>query len=241
MGRKRKENLYNDGKFKNIEYFLKGFRAPFFKVLNFNSKHKFQCPICNYYGPFMRKNNRPFAKCPKCGELERTRLASLALKSIYSNQKALETDILHISPENSLRNNFKKNFKSYVSADLHRKDVDYQFDIQDIPFPEKSFDLVFASHVLEYPEDDRKAISEIRRVLRKDGIAILPVPVLHEKTKDLTERHPTNRMMHEPGLDYYDRYKEYFSFVEIYDSESFDPKFNLHEHKTLNLLPVCKV
>ena len=239
-----KNNLqprYNDGKYKKMEYFLKGLRAPFFKLLNFNSKYKFQCPICNYRGPFMRKNNRPFAKCPKCGELERTRLASLVLESIYSYQKASKTDVLHIAPENSLRKKFQKNYKSYISADLHRKDVDRQFDVQHIPFSDKSFDLVFASHVLEYPEDDRKAMSEIRRILRKDGIAILPVPLLHKKTKDNIERNPTNRMMHEPGLDFFDRYKDFFSSVKIYDPESFDPKFNLHEHETLNLMPVCKV
>ena len=239
-----KNNLqprYNDGKYKKMEYFLKGFRAPLFKLLNFNSKYKFQCPICNYRGPFMRKNNRPFAKCPKCGELERTRLASLVLESIYSDQKASKTDVLHISPENSLRKKFQKNYKSYISADLHRKDVDRQFDVQNIPFSDESFDLVFASHVLEYPEDDRKAMSEIRRILRKDGIAILPVPLIHKKTKDNIERNPTNRMMHEPGLDFFDRYKDFFSSVKIYDPESFDPKFNLHERETLNLLPVCKV
>lgn len=239
-----KNNLqprYNDGKYKKMEYFLKGFRAPLFKLLNFNSKYKFQCPICNYRGPFMRKNNRPFAKCPKCGELERTRLASLVLESIYSDQKASKTDVLHISPENSLRKKFQKNYKSYISADLHRKDVDRQFDVQNIPFSDESFDLVFASHVLEYPEDDRKAMSEIRRILRKDGIAILPVPLIHKKTKDNIERNPTNRMMHEPGLDFFERYKDFFSSVKIYDPESFDPKFNLHEHETLNLLPVCKV
>lgn len=239
-----KNNLqprYNDGKYKKMEYFLKGFRAPLFKLLNFNSKYKFQCPICNYGGPFMRKNNRPFAKCPKCGELERTRLASLVLESIYSDQKASKTDVLHISPENSLRKKFQKNYKSYISADLHRKDVDRQFDVQDIPFSDESFDLVFASHVLEYPEDDRKAMSEIRRILRKDGIAILPVPLIHKKTKDNIERNPINRMMHEPGLDFFERYKDFFSSVKIYDPESFDPKFNLHEQETLNLLPVCKV
>jgi SAM-dependent methyltransferase len=189
----------------------------------------------------MKKNNRPFAKCPKCGELERTRLASLVLESIYSDQKASKTDVLHISPENSLRKKFQKNYKSYISADLHRKDVDRQFDVQNIPFSDESFDLVFASHVLEYPEDDRKAMSEIRRILRKDGIAILPVPLIHKKTKDNIERNPINRMMHEPGLDFFDRYKDFFSSVKIYDPESFDHKFNLHEHETLNLLPVCKV
>jgi len=231
---------YNNGRYKKIEYFLKGFRAPFFKLLHLNSNHKFNCPICNYHGAFMRKNNRRHAKCPKCGELERVRLAYLTLLSIYSKQKASQVEVLHISPENSLRKYFIKNYKSYTSADLHRQDVDYQFDVQDIPFPNESFDLVFASHVLEYPENDKKAIGEIRRVLRKNGIAILPVPIIHKKTKDLQKRDPINRMMHEPGLDFFERYKEHFESVDIYDSKSFDDSFNLKEYETHNLLPVCK-
>ena len=77
--------------------------------------------------------------------------------------------------------------------------------------------------------------------MRKDGIAILPVPLIHKKTKDNQARNPKNRMMHEPGLDFFDRYREFFSSVEIFGPESFDSKFNLHEYETSNLLPVCKV
>ena len=149
---------YNNGRFKRIEYFLKSFRAPLYKLFNFRSENKFECPICGYYGPFMDKRLRKHAKCPRCGEVERTRLSMLVLKSLYSERKASSENVLHISPENSLRKYFKSKFKSYISADLYRKDVDYQFDIQKIPFPDSHFDLVFASHVLEYPEDDKKAI-----------------------------------------------------------------------------------
>ena len=188
MGRKRKGDGYNEGKFKEVEYFLKGLRAPLFKLVNFKSKDKFSCPICKYHGPFMDKNNRLRAKCPKCGELERARLARLVLDKIYDDKKAAETDVLHISPENSLRKFFKKRFKSYISSDLYRKDVDHQFDIEEIPYPSKSFDLVFASHVLEYVRNDKKAIREIQRVLRPGGLAFLPVPMLHEKTIDFEER-----------------------------------------------------
>ena len=70
MGKIRKNDGYNTGKFKEVEYFLKGLRAPIYKLINFNSKHKYQCPICNYNGPFLDKKNRHRAKCPKCGELE---------------------------------------------------------------------------------------------------------------------------------------------------------------------------
>ena len=37
----------------------------------------------------------------------------------------------------------------------------------------------------EYPEDDVLAISEIRRVLKNDGIAVLPVPILQQKKQKI--------------------------------------------------------
>jgi len=37
MGRKRKGDGYNEGKYKEVEYFLKGLRAPIFKLININS------------------------------------------------------------------------------------------------------------------------------------------------------------------------------------------------------------
>ena len=130
MGRKRKDEGYNKGKFKEVEYFLKGLRAPIFKLLNHKSKYKYDCPICGYNGPFMDKNNRLRAKCPKCGELERARMAMLVVNQIYDDKKASETDVLHVSPENFLRKIFKEKYKSYISSDLYREDVDHQFDIQ---------------------------------------------------------------------------------------------------------------
>ena len=252
MGRKRKGDGYNEGKYKEVEYFLKGLRAPIFKLININSKHKYICPICNYKGPFMDKNNRHHAKCPKCGELERARMAMLVVNEIYDDHKASQTDVLHISPENFLRKIFKKKYKSYISSDLYRKDVDHQFDIEEIPYPDNSFDLVFASHVLEYVKNDKKAINEIKRVLRPGGLAFLPVPMLHDKTIDFEERPPNKRIIRETGVDYFDRYREVFTEVKVYDPSSFDEKYNLtidmedessskkRMYQLPNFLPVCK-
>ncbi len=43
------------------------------------------------------------------------------------------------------------------------------FDCHDIPYPEGSFDVVIANHVLFYCEDLEKVLSEIRRVLKPEG------------------------------------------------------------------------
>jgi len=57
-----------------------------------------------------------------------------------------------------------------------------RMDITDIPFPEQSFDAIYCSHVLEHVQDDRKAMRELFRILKKDGWAILVVPITMEET-----------------------------------------------------------
>ncbi|SHO43329.1 MerR family transcriptional regulator [Anaerocolumna xylanovorans] len=48
-----------------------------------------------------------------------------------------------------------------------------QFDIQDIPYKENTFDLILANHVLFYAKDRKKALSELYRVLKKGGCLCL--------------------------------------------------------------------
>lgn len=209
---------------------LKSLRAPLFRIFLF-WKEKFECPVCGYRGPFKDKWPRRHAKCPSCGELERVRFHFLVLKEILGNRPIGDMDVLHIAPEHTFREYFRKNSRSYVSADLDRTDVDRNFDIQEIPCPDASFDLVFASHVLEYPEDDRKAIREIHRVLRPGGIAVLTVPLVHHRTVDLKVRHPLSKMMHEPGLDFFERMEEVFPVVRQFQSADFPEKYQIFVHR----------
>lgn len=52
-----------------------------------------------------------------------------------------------------------------------------KMDITDIRYPDESFDIIICSHVLEHVPDDVKAMSEFHRVLKKNGWAILLVPI----------------------------------------------------------------
>jgi len=50
-------------------------------------------------------------------------------------------------------------------------------DVTNLPFEGKLFDLVVAIEVLEHIEDDKKALSEITRVLKPSGFFLFSVPL----------------------------------------------------------------
>jgi len=136
--------------------------------------------------------------------------------------------MLHFAPEPFFREYFSRRFKIYETADLNLPDVDYAVDLMNLPFDDQSYDFVFASHVLEHITDDEKAISEIRRILKPNGIAILPVPIFSQKTIEYPEPNPNESdHVRAPGLDYYDRFEPYFSRIERYASDSLPEKYQL--------------
>lgn len=47
---------------------------------------------------------------------------------------------------------------------------------ENLPFEEKSFDVVFSSHVLEHVNNEQKSLQEMKRVLKDDGILIIGMP-----------------------------------------------------------------
>lgn len=55
-------------------------------------------------------------------------------------------------------------------------------DVHAIPFPDNSFDVVFLGWVLAYSKDQKGAISEVIRVLRPGGIAVVASDYSSEET-----------------------------------------------------------
>lgn len=78
----------------------------------------------------------------------------------------------------------------WVSVDLydHSEPVDYQYDVQDLRFPDGSFDGVACNAILEHVVDPAAAIRELRRVLKPGGRIWIEVPFnqpYHPSPKDL--------------------------------------------------------
>jgi len=209
-------------------------RMPLFKLAN-PGKEKFTCPVCGYEGPFRDKKNarkkygnRLSTKCPKCSSMERQRFQSLLLDQALDGLDRKTLSILHFSPEPSLEPLYRKQFGAYLSADLFLPKVDRRIDVQDIPFEDNHFDVILISHVMQYVPDDMKGLSELYRVLKPGGVAIIPVPLYHEKTVERDIPDPGRKMFHEAGLDYFERYERVFDEVELHRSEDYPDKYHFY-------------
>lgn len=159
-------------------------KCPFCETCNKNfESFGFDFPILkklNVIGGGKREN----AKCPKCFSIDRERLIYLYL-SQFTKIFTDSLDVLHIAPEKRLREKIELNKNiNYITADLYKNFVDINFDLCNIPLEDNSFDIIICNHVLEHIVEDKKAMKELKRILKPEGIAILQVPFsrLLEKT-----------------------------------------------------------
>ena len=202
--------------------------------------------------PYGYGKQRENALSPGTLSLERHRQMWLYLQNetdFFTNNYK----VLHIAPEQEFLRKFKKMKNlDYISADLFSPIVDVKADILDLPFENESFDIIFCNHVLEHIEDDRKAMSELFRVMKKGGWGIVQVPMKNslEKTyEDFTSKDPKERQKHFGqydhvrwyGMDYFDRLKSVgFEADANFYSQKFSKeeikKFGLRENEILPLI-----
>ena len=235
----------------NLSIFLRPLIYLFFKG------NKFTDPIdgksYRKFLPYGYGKQRENALSPGTLSLERHRQMWLYLQN--------ETDfftknykVLHIAPEQEFLRKFKKMKNlEYTSADLFSPIVDVKADILDLPFEDESFDVIFCNHVLEHIIDDKKAMSELYRVMKKGGWGILQVPMKNslEKTyEDFTITDPKERQKHFGqydhvrwyGMDYFERLKSVGFSVDI---NFYSQNFSEQEQKRFGLnvteiLPVVR-
>lgn len=117
-------------------------------------------------------------ECPRCGSHDRERHLFMYLRAADLLNHMPGTAILHFAPEKHLRRFIQQAGPAvYVPCDLYPQGTDVQrVDMENIEFEAETFDLVIANHVLEHVSDVRKALEEIRRVLKPAGYAILQTP-----------------------------------------------------------------
>lgn len=147
-----------------------------------------ECPICgtvvSQFEPAGNKKVVPDRRCPTCSSLERHRAIWLFFRE-RTNLFTEDVKMLHVAAELALQPQIKAlDNVDYLTADLDPRRGMVEMDLTDIQMPDDTFDIVYASHVLEHIPDDRKAMREIRRVLRPGGWAMLVVPMWGETTRE---------------------------------------------------------
>ena len=147
-----------------------------------------ECPCCeSSFSRFLPHRGRSQAKCPRCGALERHRVLWLFLEretDLFERPGAM----LHVAPEYTFLRRFSRTSGlRYVTGDFDSALADVQLDVMDLPFEVESFDFLICNHVLEHVDDDRLALSEINRVLKPGGWAILMCPVDYRRATTLED------------------------------------------------------
>ena len=174
----------------------------------------YSCPFChsefeqfNPFGhtaPILREvqivggGGRRNALCPRCGSLDRERLLYVFIqwKTTLLHSNPPPWRVLHVAPAPRLRHVLSEaKALKYVTANLE-SGADVQMDVTDIQYPDEAFDVIICNHVLEHIVDDGKAMRELRRVLTRNGWAILQVPYavnLATTLEDATATTPEER------------------------------------------------
>lgn len=173
------------------------------------------CPICNFSGTdFKSKHGRKSVACPRCGSFERHRHQYLVFRNLKPRLYIPKISVLHIAPEECIAK-FLRKARLYISLDCRIEKGQLVGDLTNLPFENNSFELLWASHVLEHIEKIELALSEIKRVLAPRGIAILDVPIKNKKTKFLKISGKHGHRW-KPGLDWFTKYKEVGFRVNVF-------------------------
>jgi FkbM family methyltransferase len=176
-------------------------RSPQPKGVEFTNS-RYRCPVCQravsdflplptFYVENLQRHGFAYTReegetinfeqyaCPHCGASDRDRLYACYLqeKLLRYEDQALLLDIAPSPPLSSFISGFKK--ITHYTADLLMEGVDHVIDITDMPEIEtNSYDILICSHVLEHVDDDKKALSELYRVLKSGGWGIIMVPII---------------------------------------------------------------
>lgn len=168
-------------------------RIRYYPELLFSLGRRLECPICGWKFRRMRPGGFDYPVltekrvvgasyhydevCPRCLSNSRERLLFLYLRTrpdFFSEPK----HVLHIAPEPNLGKILRQNKNiKYITADLYEPNVMTRVDVMQMPFSDHSFDVVICNHVLEHVSNDKRAMSELYRILRPGGWAVLQVPV----------------------------------------------------------------
>lgn len=197
------------------------------------------CPICNDFFEFLDFGHPPRSnvQCPSCNSLERMRFTFLFIQSHLKDKFSKDNiKLLHFAPEKIFYDLFsKKSNIDYYPVDFDPERYERQginiikkVDMMDIPWGDKTFDVIYNSHVLEHVPDDIHGMSELYRVLKDDGVCITLAPVFKMENTLEKEEYNTPELrlkyygqddhLRKYGLDFKDRLESVGFKVDVINS-----------------------
>lgn len=199
------------------------------------------CEICNFKNQNWIRTKSQNLLCPRCGSLDRDRrLWKILNKSIIKDN----ITILDFSPSRVLYRKWKKiKTVSYKSTDFEGDFIsDYKYDITSINENNDTFDLIICYHILEHIENDNKAMAELYRVLKPNGILIIQTPFKEGETyENETIKTPEDRLTHFGQEDHVRIYSvsnlkvrlENCNFIVEINTYNGDPFLGLKHNETI--------
>lgn len=167
--------------------------------------------------------------CPGCLALERHRIMWLYLQQ-KTDFFTASKKVLHVAPEQCFIHKFRKlKNLDYSTADLESPLADYKCDVQNMPFDKNTFDILICNHVLEHVPDFHLALSEILRVIKPGGYAILQVPADFDREKIFEDNSITDKAQRTEIFGQYDHLRVFgLDYPEILKRAGFiidEPNF----------------
>lgn len=165
--------------------------------------------------PYGYENPRENVLSPSTLSLERHRLLWLYLKN-KTDFFITPAKVLHFAPEQAFYKRFRKlQHLDYTTTDLNSPLADVQADICNLPFQDRSFDIILCNHVLEHIPDDTRAMQELFRVLKPGGWGIFQIPQDLKRATTFQDDSVTDRKERAKIFGQYDH-------VRIYGRDYFD-------------------
>ena len=163
------------------------------------------CVVCN--GLFASwLDRKDCGVCPNCESQARHRFMWSLLEREWRDTTP-PVQLLHVAPEECLARRFRSSpsVARYVTLDRGSPGVDVHADLTATGLPDRSFDAIVCSHVLEHIPDDHAAIREMFRLLRRHGVAYVQVPFSQESPttdEDPSVTDPAERERRFTGFDH---------------------------------------
>ncbi|MBO0727933.1 MAG: class I SAM-dependent methyltransferase [Acidimicrobiaceae bacterium] len=184
------------------------------------------CNICGWYGErFDGMLHSESATCLGCGSIARDRFLYHCWTTRVPYSRSAR--VLETSPRLGPRYRQRMaRVVDYLASDYderaHRANL--HIDLQAIDLPAEDLDVILTAHVLEHVPDTDQALSEVHRVLKPGGVALIAVPVPQAVTISPTqpEYHGDETLVYwRFGLDLTDRLRDHGFATNILVTEDF--------------------